>query len=262
MGQKTRLGDAAFQAGRLANRVLCPFIAPRRVLAAAKELPWFLKSYVEYSRLSGKAPRLADLYPCLGDRVQGAGTASGDYFHQDLWAARKVHDSGAKLHVDVGSRVDGFVAHCSVFCKVIYVDLRPLSSIVHNITARIGSFAHLPFDAGAVSSLSSLHVVEHIGLGRYGDPIDPHGTKKALLELERILARDGNLYLGLPIGRERVEFNAHRITSPVTVLHALARSTLVDFSVIDKAGSLLEHCDPTMYQDAERAFGLFHFRKS
>jgi hypothetical protein len=54
-------------------------------------------------------------------------------------------------------------------------------------------------------------VVEHIGLGRYGDPLDPEGTEKAMAELKRIIAPGGNLYLSVPIDDvNRTYFNAHR----------------------------------------------------
>ena len=45
-------------------------------------------------------------------------------------------------------------------------------------------------------------MLEHIGLGRYGDPIDPQGTEKAATELQRVLAPGGDLYLSLPIEKE------------------------------------------------------------
>ena len=256
------LEQVAFHLARFANRVVSPVMDTRRAIAALKDIPWFVRSYAAYARAAGQRPKLANLYPCLGDRKTDAGTATGDYFHQDLWAARKVFQSGVSEHVDVGSRVDGFVAHCAVFTKVIYVDLRPLPSDVPNITSRIGSFDHLPFEDGSVPSLSSLHVVEHIGLGRYGDPLDPGGTTKAMLELRRVLAPGGNLFLGLPIGQERVEFNAHRITNPETVLGAMEGLELVDFAAVEKNGRPVSHCRPQTYRDVGWAFGLFHFRRS
>ena len=57
-------------------------------------------------------------------------------------------------------------------------------------------------------------MAEHIGLGRYGDPLDPLGTRKAAAELQRVLAPGGQLLFSLPVGRPRVEFNAHRVHDP------------------------------------------------
>jgi SAM-dependent methyltransferase len=245
--------------GRLIDRTLQPLVDARRVVTAIREVPWFLRSFREYSQQSSDRLRVLDLYPQLGDRRSLAGTARGDYFHQDLWAARKVFQSGVPEHIDVASRVDGFVAHCAVFTKVIYVDVRPLPSDIRNIETRSGHLGRLPFEDGSVTSLSCLHVVEHVGLGRYGDPIDPQGTLKALADLQRVLAPKGNLYLGLPIGRARVCFNAHRITSPDQVMSAMNELELADFAAVDGKGSLVEDGQPDAYREVEYACGLFHF---
>jgi len=247
--------------GRLIDRTMQPVLDTRRVFRAIREYPWFWRSFREYSRKSAERLRLLDLYPQLGERRALAGIASGDYFHQDLWAARKVFQSGVTEHFDVASRVDGFVAHCAVFTKVIYVDVRPLPSDIRNIETRSGQLGQLPFDDGSVSSLSCLHVVEHVGLGRYGDPIDPQGTLKALADLQRVLAPKGNLYLGLPIGRARVCFNAHRITNPDQVLSAMSQLELVDFAAVDGTGSFVDGGQPDAYREVEYACGLFHFRR-
>jgi SAM-dependent methyltransferase len=259
---KTSAADTmVLRLGRLIDRTLQPVIDARKALRAIREYPRYLRSVREYSQKSTERLRVLDLYPQLGDWGALAGIASGDYFHQDLWAARKVFQSGVTEHFDVASRVDGFVAHCAVFTKVIYVDVRPLPSDIRNIETRSGYLGQLPFDDASVSSLSCLHVVEHVGLGRYGDPIDPQGTLKALADLQRVLAPKGNLYLGLPIGRARVCFNAHRITSPDQVMNAMNELELADFAAVDGKGSFVDGGKPDAYREVEYACGLFHFRR-
>ena len=234
----------------------------RRLPSTVTSLPWFVRSWRAYEALGGAALRVRDVQPCLDDRGDSAGSASGHYFHQDLWAARKVHASGVAEHVDVGSRVDGFVAHVAAFTDVVYVDLRPLEAKGHaHIKARVGTVLALPFDDRAVRSLSCLHVIEHIGLGRYGDPLDPDGSRKALAELQRVVAVGGDLYLGVPIGRERVCFNAHRVLSPRTVLGALDELTLVEFSAVDDAGDLVRDARPDDFERADYSCGLFHLTR-
>ena len=189
-----------------------------------------------------------------------AGSASGHYFHQDLWAARKVHASGVAEHIDVGSRVDGFVAHVAAFADVVYVDLRPLEARGHeHIKARVGTVLGLPFADRSVRSLSCLHVIEHVGLGRYGDPLDPDGSRKALAELQRVVAEGGSLYLGVPVGRERVCFNAHRVLAPRTIVRALDELTLVEFSAVNDAGDLVRDARPDDFETADYGCGLYHF---
>lgn len=234
----------------------------RKLPSTAASLPWFVRSWREYAAMSGESPRVRDAMPCLTDRGDSAGAASGHYFHQDLWAARKVHASGVASHVDVGSRVDGFVAHVASFTEVTYVDLRPLEAKGHpHIKARVGTVLGLPFDDRSVRSLSCLHVIEHIGLGRYGDPLDPDGTLKALAELQRVLAPGGDLYVGVPVGRERVCFNAHRVVSPRTVLRALGELELVEFSAVDDRGDLARDARPDDFEGADYSCGLFHLTR-
>jgi hypothetical protein len=234
----------------------------RQLPSTVASLPWFVRSWREYAARDGASLRLRDVHPCLTDRGESAGSASGHYFHQDLWAARKVHASGVAEHVDVGSRVDGFVAHVASFTDVVYVDLRPLEAAGHpHIKARVGTVLDLPFEDRSVRSLSCLHVIEHIGLGRYGDPLDPAGSLKALAELQRVVAVGGDLYLGVPVGRERVCFNAHRVLSPQTVLRALGELALVEFSAVDDAGGLVRDASPADFERADYSCGLFHFTR-
>ncbi|TAK28797.1 MAG: DUF268 domain-containing protein [Myxococcaceae bacterium] len=234
----------------------------RRLPSTVTSLPWFVRTWRQYEALGGDGLKLRDAQPCLTDRGESAGAASGHYFHQDLWAARKVHASGAAEHVDVGSRVDGFVAHVASFTEVVYVDLRPLQASGHpHIKARVGTVLSLPFADRSVPSLSCLHVIEHIGLGRYGDPLDPDGSLKALAELQRVVAQGGDFYLGVPIGRERVCFNAHRVLSPQTVLRALGELSLVEFSAVNDAGDLVRDARPEDFSQADYSCGLFHFTR-
>jgi hypothetical protein len=251
-----------FRTAAFANRLVAQFLQVPRFGRAVRDVPWFFSSLARYVRATQEWPNVLDIYPCLGDRHSDAGSASGHYFHQDLWAARKVLESGVKDHVDVGSRVDGFVAHCATFTHVHYVDLRPLPSTIPNLSTIVGNILELPYESNSVPSLSSLHVVEHIGLGRYGDDIDPNGHLKAIRELGRVLGHAGNLYFGIPIGRTRTWFNAQRIMNPLDVVAEFGPSTrLVDFAVVDDEGRFVSSAEPKDYVDAYNSCGLFHFRK-
>ncbi len=104
-------------------------------------------------------------------------------------------------------------------------------------------------------------MIEHIGLGRYGDPLDPQGSIKAALELQRIVRPGGRLLLSLPIGRERVCFNAHRVHAPDTVIRMFGQLRLLSFSYVDDAGRLLEHQPPANADGLQYGCGLFQFEK-
>ncbi len=243
------------------QRQVVPFTELRTLPAVLAEVPWFLRTRREYKRRTGERVPVLDTHPAFLDRRASAGSAKGHYFHQDLWAARRVFESRAPEHIDVGSRVDGFVAHCACFTKVTYVDIRALDANVTNLRSVVGSVVALPYADRSVASLSSLHVVEHVGLGRYGDPVDPDGSMNAMRELARVVAPGGNLYFGIPVGRERVCFNAHRVLSPHTVRSAFSSLELVSFAGVDDRGDLVDPARLEDFEHAEYACGLFHFRR-
>src|SRR5436190_19176355 len=204
--------------------------------ATLRRLPRFLRHAADYRRKAdGRFPlTLSDLEPVLTDFAAEAGTARGHYFHQDLWAARRIFARRPRQHVDIGSRIDGFVAHVLTFMPVTVVDIRALESTVEGLTFVRGDMCRLDFFAsGSVESVSCLHAIEHVGLGRYGDPVDARGWHVALRELARVLAPGGRLYLGTPIGRERLCFNSQRVFSPVTIIDVLSDLALVGFSAVD-----------------------------
>jgi len=232
--------------------------------ALLRRVPRFLREARQYARAQGaRFPlRWTDVQPVLGDYRAQAGRARGHYFHQDLWAARRIHAVRPRMHVDVGSRVDGFVAHVLTFMPVTVVDIRPLESDVDGLTFLQGDACRLDgFATGSVPSASSLHAVEHVGLGRYGDPIDPDGWSAALAELSRIVEPGGRLYLGVPVGRERLEFNAHRVFDPRTIVGALPAMRLERFDGVDDGDRFVRSPGLDAFAGARFACGLFEFSK-
>lgn len=139
----------------------------------------------------------------------------GEYFFQDLYVSKKIIESKPKTHYDVGSRVDGFISILSTHLKVQVLDIRPLDVSIDNVSFQQLDIVNLPTKFyGIANSLSCLHTMEHIGLGRYGDPIGVDDWINALSNLKKLLSKDGVLYISTPIGREVVRFNSNRIFSP------------------------------------------------
>ena len=194
----------------------------------------FWRSYKEYKRLvppTHLQPALDWLYPCIGDDT-GETPIEPIYFYQDAWTFERIVQRRPSAHVDVGSH-HKFVALLSKVVPVTMVDIRPLSLPLESLQFRQGSILALPFEDSSVSSISSLCVVEHIGLGRYGDPLDPQGTEKAIAELQRVLAPGGNLWLSMPVSNENViHFNAGRIFSIEYVLRLLEPLQVVEQAYI------------------------------
>ncbi len=224
----------------------------------------YLRHARTYQRLNGRpqfAIRLTELFPVVRDFRDEAGSVRDHYFHQDLWAARLVYERRPRTHMDIGSRIDGFVAHLLTFMDVTVVDIRPLRTDVPGLTFIQADATTLAgVDDDSVDSLSSLHAIEHFGLGRYGDPIDPDGPFEAINAMTRVLAPQGRLYLSVPIGRERLQFNAHRIFDPLTIMNA-CRLRLNSFAAVDDSGRLHSGADPEAFRDATYSCGLFEFVK-
>lgn len=190
-----------------------------------------------------------NLYPCLNDWNESAANLNY-YFWQDLWAAKKIFSAAPERHFDIGSRVDGFIAHVLSFMPVTMIDIRPLPWKIEGLDFIQADATTLEgIEDNSILSLSSLCAIEHFGLGRYGDPLSPDAWVDAMRSLSRVLAVGGHLYLAVPIGsKNEVVFNAHRIFSPETVLNVMKPLSLDDFSVIDTRNMAdvryLEHVAP------------------
>jgi FkbM family methyltransferase len=207
----------------------------------------------------GESVRDEDLFPQLGDWRE-VHELDAHYFHQDTWAANRVAELRPGGHVDVGSRVD-LVGFLTALTDVTFVDIRPLQVDIERLTCVTGSILDLPFADRSLESVSCLHVAEHIGLGRYGDPLDPAGSRKAMTELQRVVAPGGHLLFSGPIGRPRVCFNAHRIHDPLAVLELFGELELVEFAVVDDSGRFTRHRDPAAYRDLTYGCGMFLLRR-
>ncbi|MBL8992576.1 MAG: DUF268 domain-containing protein, partial [Spirochaetia bacterium] len=165
-----------------------------------------------------------------------------------------------KRHIDVGSRIDGFVAHVAAFRKIEVLDIRPQSQKIKNMSFHQADLmSELPAKwIGNSDSLSCLHALEHFGLGRYGDPIDPMGHFKGLRNLLQIVKKGGRLYLSVPIGPQRIEFNAHRVFSVSWILRQIEKNARCErFSYVDDLGDLHEGVDLD-HKNQESSFGC-HF---
>jgi SAM-dependent methyltransferase len=172
----------------------------------------FAFDYIKYALLDRNLQfslSMMDWYPCLTDKTE---TTPLDpvYFYQDAWAAGKIFQNKPKHHYDVGSAAKT-IGIISQFVPTTMVDIRPIELKMDNLFFTKGSILELPFADNSIESISSLCVVEHIGLGRYGDPLDQFGSEKAIKELIRVTKPNGNIYFSVPIDEEnKVFFNGHR----------------------------------------------------
>ena len=232
-----------------------------RLLRASTVVPGLVRYAADrraYGALPGAEPlRLRDAQPKLADRLP---TSPYDphYFYQDVWAAKRVAELAPGSHVDVGSRVD-YVGFLTSHTDVTFVDIRPLEATVDRLSSVAGSVLAMPFEDQSLESISCLHVAEHIGLGRYGDPLDPAGTRKAAKELQRVLAPGGQLLFSLPVGAPRVCFNAHRVHDPADVIAFFDELELVEHAGVDDQGNFARHRERDALTGSRYACGMFRF---
>ena len=231
-----------------------------RLVKSVPRLFRYLIDWLKYSRLEHAEPTgFLNSHPRIHDRLHDT-PIDPHYFYQDIWAFKKINKNKPVSHVDVGSGKQ-FVGFLTAVTRVKFVDIRPIAARLQNLEQTKGSILKLPFADNSIESLSCLHVAEHIGLGRYGDELDPEGTKKACAELMRVLAPGGVLYFSLPLGRPRVCFNAHRIHSPQQILNYLKDLILTEFSGVDDSGVYHENISHEAFADFKYGCGLFVFTK-
>lgn len=198
------------------------------------------------------------------DADDTAGKPCVHYFAQDIWGAKKILQNCPREHYDIGSRLDGFIAHLLVFRKVNYIDVRPLPYDIPNLNFIQGDATNLKeLEDDSVESLSSFHAIEHFGLGRYGDPINPEASFQAMRSMVRVVRKGGRIYLGVPIGSEdRLIFNSDRIFRVKTVLDNFVGTKLVDAQIIRGANTYTEDLIKKDWDRIENfSCGLFEFIK-
>ncbi len=207
-------------------------------------------------------------YPILSDKKDQSGKARGQYFFQDLFVANLIFKAKPKRHIDIGSRIDGFIAHLASFREVEVLDIRPMTSDIQNVSFiqedLMKPVEHLK---ESTDSLSCLHTIEHFGLGRYGDPIDIDGHLKGLESMYQMLKKEGTFYFSTQIGLPTLAFNAHRVFGMSYLLNLFkAQYELISFSYIDD-GDILHQKVTLTDENIKNSFrcklgcGIFELKK-
>lgn len=245
-------------------------IDPLKLYNTLKSIPYYIKSLVIFKRsFSGKLI----LFPYLQDRHEESGAINSEYFWQDLYVAKWIYESNPIKHVDIGSRVDGFVGHVASYREIEVIDVRPIKSNIPNVIFKQGNMMDENFlnnnnglSKEYCDSLSCLHTIEHFGLGRYGDPIDPFGYRKGIINMASLVKKDGIFYLSTPIGIERVEFNANWIFSPFSIINLVESNGFILQKFIIYYNGIMKEIDinnTTINQLSKENYnlGIFIFKK-
>ena len=237
-------------------------LAYRAARRAAKHVN-FVIEYQRFRAASNGTPRFdmewRDRWPFLNDRTETTGF-NAHYVYHTSWAARVLARTKPSSHVDIGSD-HRFATLVSAFVPIEFYDYRPAEIQLEGLTCGRANLTSLPFATGSVRSLSCMHVIEHVGLGRYGDPLDYDGDLAAMRELARVVAPGGDLLFVVPTGKARIQFNAHRIYSWKQVRDQFAAFDLLEFALVKDDGSF-DTAATRKDSDAQlHGCGCFHFKK-
>ena len=237
------------------------FFDPVKLVLSGPRMIRFLRDWYTYRKITGAEQiRLLDVWPQVHSRTTTT-LFDPHYFYANAWAFRRIAAEHPHEHVDLASQ-SNFVNLLSAVMPVTHVDYRPLPARLDGLYCVGADLTRLPFPDESLASISCLHVAEHIGLGRYGDPLDPQGTVKAAKEMVRVLSRGGSLYFALPIGTPRVAFNAHRIHNASTILEYFCGLSLREFSGVDDCGNFIEGVTTNRFDQNNYACGMFWFQKT
>lgn len=181
------------------------------------------------------------------------------YILHAAWAARILAKIRPEKHVDIASSLH-FNTLVSAFIPMDFYEYNPFEINLSNLQMKYADLTALPFPDNSIPSLSCMHVVEHIGLGRYGDMLDPEGDLKAISELKRVLA--GDLLFVVPLcGKPKVLFNLHRIYSYDQIIDYFKDLKLVEFALIPDTGCLVEQANGELANEQDYGCGCFWFKK-
>lgn len=227
----------------------------------------FKREFEQFTKLCARTlPRFRvkweDRFQCMGDR-HSATTFDRHYVYHPAWASRILAQTKPDFHVDISSTLN-FCAIVSAFIPVKFYDYRPADLRLGNLSSEKADLMALPFADNSIPSLSCMHVIEHVGLGRYGEPLDPDGDLKAISELKRVLSPGGTLLFVVPVGKPRVLFNAHRIYSYEQIMSYFKELELREFALIPdeaKDGGLIHGASKAMADLQDYGCGCFRFYK-
>jgi hypothetical protein len=228
-----------------------------------KNVKYIIKYFRDYSKFS-KLTKINQIFPILGEHREKSSAVIKHYFNQDLLVATYIYKNNPKKHVDVGSRIDGFVAHVATFRKIEVFDIRDNNFQFKNIRFKRKDISKI--DKGLINycdSLSCLHTLEHFGLGRYGDQLDPNGHIKGFKNLVKILKTGGTLYISFPISDKNVTyFNSERSFNPKEILKWSNELRLVKFDFIDDYEKIFLDVDLNKFhKKISYGCGIYTFKK-
>jgi hypothetical protein len=233
----------------------------KHLLAYKRKYIQFSKSFVEFKKKSDGRFKVDwdDINPKIYEATKKH-SYDPHYIYHTAWAARILAITKPQLHTDISSALY-FGSITSAFIPMQFYDYRKLDLKLSNLSVGSADLTSLQFQSDSVKSLSCMHTIEHIGLGRYGEPLDPDGDLRAIEELKRVLAPNGDLLFVVPIGLQKIYFNAHRVYSVKSIKNYFKGFKLKEFSLVTDNGRFIKNAAPKLGDLQEYGCGCFWFKK-
>lgn len=238
-------------------------VAKGLLIRTPKRIFYFFKFLKEFNRFSNNEKRFEiqfkEIIPCLNDRVTNT-PYDHHYIYHPAWAARIINTYKPQVHIDISS-ILYFSTMLSATIPVHFYDYRPADVHLSNLDCGKIDLKHMHFESGSIHSLSCMHTIEHIGLGRYGDALDNDGDLKAINEIKRVMAVGGNVLFVTPVGKPKILFNGHRIYSYEQIISYFQNFELRNFAMVPDAGGFIDNANPQLVATQNYACGCFWFTK-
>lgn len=231
---------------------------PKRLIELPGELLGAFISYRRYCKINNNLSPVLFRPVLFQNNIES--TFDAHYVIQGWWATNRILAIRPSFHIDISSNVS-FVAQLAAVIPVRYYEFNPPTLCLPNLERGSANLVKLHFADASIECLSCLHVLEHIGLGRYGDSIDPGGMMIACAELSRCVKNNGYLLVSFPIGNKRVEFNGQRITNPIEIYDLFPGMDVEEFSYVNDDGKFVENVGIESVGSCNYGCGFFLLKK-
>jgi SAM-dependent methyltransferase len=192
--------------------------------------PQYRLRWRDLVRVLDRTPRLkvllADLVRGLLQRVFDPGLVTTERVIEYPFVFQRLNGIAGPI-LDIGCCSSGVpIALASRGFRVVGLDFNPYPHSHPNLRAVRGDAMRCPFAAGTFAAVLAISVIEHIGIGHYGDPLAPAGDEVTIQEIARILRPGGLALITVPFGQSMTN-ELQRVYDPPGLTELLKPLTLV-----------------------------------
>jgi len=137
------------------------------------------------------------------------------------WVLKNLPSGGKVLDIgSTGSQLPIMLSCLGYHVWTIDVRNYEYAGLSDNLHSIVGDIRETSFPNSFFDVVVAVSTIEHVGLGRYNDPIDTEGDKNVMKEIKRIMSRNGLLLITVPFGKKAVTL-LHRVYDENTLLSLL-----------------------------------------